>query len=278
MGTRVDVLLVCGGRYHDVNRVRLDLLRLLAERDEVYVRVAEDYSAIDALRAADALVTYTCDVRPTDVEQEALAGFLARGGRWFALHGTNAFIDFDTSTGPVSGDGITIPGRYLTPDVAPGFIALLGSRFLAHPAVQPVAVRVSQPPHPLVAGLADFEVVDEAYCCEFVADVEVLLETTTSSRTMRRVPASIDDPEARRPLLYLRRAGEGAVLYLTLGHARGRFDMQPHMAECPVERGPWEAEPFLEVVRRGLGWVAGAEGDRARPLPQGADSTGAGPG
>ncbi len=255
MGTRVDLLLVCGGKFHDVNRVRLDLLRLLAERDDVYVRVAEDYSALTALQEADALVTYTCDVRPTDAEQQALAGFLGRGGRWFALHGTNAFIAFDTSTGPVSGDGITIPGRYTTPDVAPELIALLGSRFLAHPAVQPVAVRVSQPPHPLVAGLDDFEVRDEAYCCEFVADVEVLLETTTSSRTMHRVPASIDDAEARRPLLYLRHVGEGAVLYLTLGHARGRFDMQPHMAECPIERGPWEDGTFLEVVRRGLRWA-----------------------
>jgi type 1 glutamine amidotransferase len=144
--------------------------------------------------------------------------------------------------------------------VAPEFIALLGSRFLAHPAVQPVAVRVSQPPHPLVAGLSDFEVRDEAYCCEFVAEVEVLLETTTSSRTMRRVPPEIDDPDARRPLMYLRHTGEGAVLYLTLGHARGRFDMQPHMTECPVERGPWEDDDFLEVVRRGLRWVTRATG------------------
>lgn len=255
---RRDVLLVVGGRFHDVNRVRLDLLTLLAERDDAYVHVASDFADLATLAGAQLLVSYTCDVRTTDEQDEALAAFLDRGGRWFALHGTNAFIDFDTEGGPVTGgSGVVIPGRYLTPDLRPRFTGLLGSRFLAHPTVQPFTVRVSEPRHPLVADLADFEVTDEAYCCAFTTDVEVLLETTVSSRTMRKVPAAVDDESVRRPLLYLRRRGEGEVLYLTLGHARGRWDMQPLMAECSVERGPWQSAAFLEVVRRGLAWGLG---------------------
>jgi len=254
-GARRDVLLVVGGRYHDVNRVRLDLLTLLAERDEAYVHVAADFADLDVLATADLLVSYTCDVRTTDEQDKALAAFLDRQGRWFALHGTNAFIEFDTSSGPITGEGgIVIPGRYLTPDLRPAFTGLLGSRFLAHPAIQRFRVHVSEPRHPLVADLADFEVTDEAYCCEFTTDVEVLLETTVSSRTMRKVPAAVDDASVGRPLLYLRRRGKGEVLYLTLGHARGRWDMQPLMEECSVDRGPWESAEFLEVVRRGLSW------------------------
>ncbi len=251
---RVDVLLVVGGKYHDVNRVRLDLLTMLAEHAGAYVRVAESFEVGAALDDATCLITYTCDVRPTPQAVRALESFLARGGRWFALHGTNAFIAFDTSTGPVHGD-VTIPGRYYSPDVAPEFSRLLGSRFLAHPPVQPFEVSITRPEHPLVAGLSAFVVRDEAYCCEFLDEVEVLLHTVTSSAVMERVPPSIDDPDEHRPLLYLRRQGEGTVLYLALGHARGRFDMQPLMQECSVEIGPWRTEGFLEVVRRGLSWA-----------------------
>jgi type 1 glutamine amidotransferase len=245
---------VVGGRYHDVNRVRLDLLTLLAEQDDAYVRVAESFEVGTALEDVSCLITYTCDVRPSAEAVRGLESFLARGGRWFALHGTNAFIAFDTWTGPVHGD-VTIPGRYYAPDVSPELSRLLGSRFLAHPTVQPFQVSVTQPEHPLVAGLSEFTVTDEAYCCEFLSEVEVLLHTVTSGAVMRRVPESIDDPDQQRPLLYLRRHDAGAVLYLALGHVRGRFDMQPLMDECSVEVGPWRTAAFLEVVRRGLSWA-----------------------
>jgi uncharacterized protein len=47
------------------------------------------------------------------------------------------------------------------------------------------------------------------------------------------------------------------VLYLTLGHARGRYDMQPLMAEYPhVERGSWKTPAFHELLRRSIAWAA----------------------
>ena len=46
MSQRKNVLLVTGGRFHDTNFARLELLKLLAEQDDAYVRVAEDYAQV----------------------------------------------------------------------------------------------------------------------------------------------------------------------------------------------------------------------------------------
>ena len=56
--------------------------------------------------------------------------------------------------------------------------------------------------------------------------------------------------------MYRKPVGEGAVLYLTLGHCRGHYDMRPLMDYYPqVERGAWELPVFHELVRRGLSWA-----------------------
>ena len=68
--------------------------------------------------------------------------------------------------------------------------------------------------------------------------------------------------EEPRLVMYLNRVGSGEVLYLTLGHCRGRYDMRPLMDEYPkVERGAWELPVFYELLRRGLAWASGTERD-----------------
>ena len=54
--------------------------------------------------------------------------------------------------------------------------------------------------------------------------------------------------------MYLHKVGKGSVLYLMLGHCRGKYDMRPFMDECPVDRGGWESEVFYELRRRGIRW------------------------
>jgi hypothetical protein len=66
---------------------------------------------------------------------------------------------------------------------------------------------------------------------------------------------SKDEP---RPVMYLKKVGAGEVLYFTLGHARGHYDMRPMMDEYPtVERGSWPVPTFKELLRRSLRWAAG---------------------
>jgi len=46
------------------------------------------------------------------------------------------------------------------------------------------------------------------------------------------------------------------VLYLTLGHCRGHYDMQPLIDWYPHrERGAWELPVYYELLRRGIAWA-----------------------
>src|SRR5687768_11207762 len=89
---RINCVLVCGGVWHDMDFARLELLKLLAEDSRVRTRVFEDYENVEALAAADILITYTCDVSPSLAAQEVLRDWLGNGGRWYALHGTNSVL------------------------------------------------------------------------------------------------------------------------------------------------------------------------------------------
>ena len=89
-----NVYLVAAGQYHDIDFARLELLKLLAEDDKIRVTVASDYSDVEGIQASDFLITYTCNLVPSEAEQIALRDFVSSGKRWFALHGTNAILEF----------------------------------------------------------------------------------------------------------------------------------------------------------------------------------------
>ena len=58
--------------------------------------------------------------------------------------------------------------------------------------------------------------------------------------------------------MYLRPLGSGAVLYNTLGHCRGHYDMAPMVPYYPkIERGSWEHPAYFELLRRSLRWARG---------------------
>ena len=238
--------LVAGGKYHDIDFARVELLKLLQEFEEVRVRVGEDYRDVDAIAEADFLVTYTCDVRPTLEQVEVLRAFLTGGKRWVALHGTNSVMNF-------------VAGGVESPRDQPEFMGLLGSQFIAHPPIAPFDVTVSDPDHPLVAGIGPFQVEDELYLCEYYGELEPLLETRFVGKALGFVEDDwqSDDP---RLVMYLRAVGRGAVLYNTLGHCRGKYDMRPVMDVYPqIERGAWESPVFYELLRRSLRWAQGLE-------------------
>lgn len=242
MSARRNILLICGGKYHDIDFARLELLKLLAEHEHFRVTVAADYSDDQALRDADALITYTCELLPTEAQQDALVTYLESGKRWFALHGTNSRLKY------VKGSGWTAPND------APRFMDMLGSQFVAHPPIQPFTVRPSKP-HPLIDGIEPFEADDEIYLCRFFGEHECLLETSYTGMA-EGFEESDWQHNDKVPVMYLRNWGSGQVLYLNLGHARGIYDMQPLMDEYhQVERGSWKQAAFYELLRRGIRWM-----------------------
>ena len=252
---RIDCVLVASGKYHDIDFARLELLKLLAEDERVRVRVFEDYANLDAIRAADFLVTYTCDVIPSLAQQEALRAWVEAGGRWLALHGTNSILRF-LSNGLVD-----------SPAWAPHLMETLGTQFIAHPPIAPYRVEVADPQHPLVHGIEPFETSDELYLSDVHADLHVLLDTEFAGAATGFVREHWT--AARHPVMYLRRLGQGAVLYLTLGHCRGHYDLQPLMDYYPeVDRCAWDLPVFHDLLRRSLVWA-----HTPRPAPDKTAST-----
>lgn len=240
--TRLDAYLVAGGKYHDIDFARLELLKLLAEDDRIRTKVAEDYDKIDAICESDFLVTYTCDVVPSLPHQERLREWVEAGGRWYALHGTNSILRF------------LADGRVDSPRWAPHLMATLGTQFIAHPPIAPYRVTVADPNHALTKGMQSFETDDELYLVETHGDLHVLLETDYGGEA----PGFVEDawPQAKHPVFYVHEIGKGAVLYLTLGHCRGHYDMQPAIDYYPeIERCAWDLPVFYDLLRRGLAWA-----------------------
>ena len=243
-GKRKNVYLICGGNYHDFDFARLELLKLLAEHDFIRTRVANDYSDIQGICESDLLITYTCDIVPDSAGQAALKSFVESGGRWFALHATNSVLEWLSHDPPM----LRAPRDHYD------FMDVLGSQFLAHPPIEPFTVQVSDPSHPLVSGISAFETTDELYLSEYHGDNHPLLHTEFTGM----VDAFEDNDwtaHQQHLVAYLRPYGSGEVFYMTLGHCRSTYDMQPLVEEYPeIERCSWELPEYYELLRRGIHW------------------------
>jgi len=248
---RTDGMLVVGGVSHDLDFVRLELLGMLAKWPWLRTSAVVDFEQASTLAANHYLVSYTCDVRPSAAAEAALERFVTDGGRWFALHATNAWLAWTP-------EGVASEHRRSP------FFTTLGSAFVAHPPMGVFEVEVRAPNSPLLAGIHNFTVDDEElYLSEFLSEPdEVLLATRFSGDT----PGFVVDhwPEqAWHPIMYRRRVGQGEVLYLALGHARGHWDAPHRTPYYPrVERGAWTTPEFRELLRRGLAWAARLEEER----------------
>ena len=187
---RLNVVLVAGGKYHDIDFARLELLKLLAEDDRIRTRVLSD-------------------------------------------------------------------GRVDCPRVAPIFMETLGSQFLSHPPIEPYTVKVADHDHHLVEGVEPFETTDELYLMETHGELHVLLETEFEGKTPGFVEEDWD--KTKVPVFYLHPVEKGEVLYLTLGHCRGHYDMydlpEPMEYYPEVERCAWDLPVFYDLLRRGIDWA-----------------------
>lgn len=148
---------------------------------------------------------------PGVAAREALAAHLAAGGGVLAMHSASICFDDWPAWGAALG-GAWEWGRSQHPPLGP-----------------PVAVSVAAE-HPLVAGLADFSLVDEVYCdLRRAPDVTGLLTA--------RPPGCTE----AQPLLWAREHGGGRVVYDALGHHVPSYDVPEHR----------------EVLARAVRWTTG---------------------
>lgn len=247
---RVEAYFVAGGRFHDIDYARLELLKLLAEHPNVRVKVGSDYEDTESITASSFLISYTCDIRPSETAQREISTWVEQGGRFLALHGTNAALDFSP------------PNPVDTPRCFPIWADLLGSQFISHPPIQLFPVEVADPNHWLVEGIDSFETDDELYLCEYhdKESLHPLLKTEWQGETPGFVEDDWSDTDPVHLVSYLKSHGQGAVLYNNLGHCRGHWDMPEAVAYYPnVDRCSWENPQYHELLRRGIRWALGQQ-------------------
>lgn len=252
--TRIDGHLVVGGASHDFDGARLDLLGLAAADDRLRLRCSASFEEFGdglAVKPPGFLVSYTCNLAPSPGSLSRLHAFVAAGGRWVALHATNSLLEW----GPA---GVACRG------LEDPFLALIGSAFQAHPPYGPVRVEPVSA-HPLVAGIAPFDVEDELYLSDVAPDVEPLLVTRFAGQAPGFVRQEWRDDDPVRPLMFLREVGRGTILQLGLGHRRGAYDA-PHRAAYldRTEPGPWGHPSFRLLLARSLAWAARLDPDLER--------------
>ncbi len=245
MKKRIEAHLVAAGKYHDIDFARLEILKLLAEHPEVRTTVACDYSNTKRISDCQLLVTYCCDLMPAEEELSTIKTWLQSGGKWLALHGTNSILKFTDA-------GVD------TPDERPDVMEVLGTQFKAHPPIAPFTVEVVDDKHELSAGISDFEIEDELYLSETTADIKILMQTSFEGKASGFIKKNW--PETSVPVLYTRKLGEGMVVYNTLGHCRGHYDLPGLQDFYPnPERCAWNYDVYYEMLRRGIAWGIRAE-------------------
>ena len=239
---RIDAHFVAAGKYHDIDYPRLEVLKLLAEHPHIRTTVACDYSGLERLDQCRFLVTYTCDLMPTEEQAKQLRKWLEGGGKWLALHGTNSILVF------------TEEGLVDAPETRPDVFDMLGTQFKAHPPIGPFEVEVVNRDHELTRGIDDFEVVDELYLSKTTAEIDTLMQTTFEGEATGFVDAQWDKTAV--PILYTRDIGAGRIVYNTLGHCRGHYDLPgmqdfyPHKEMCA-----WNYDIYYDLLRRSIGWA-----------------------
>lgn len=217
-------------RNHDYDFARNTLGKALYDAGGIRTDAWPSYPSPERIEAADVLVSYASQLVVTEEQTQAIQRFLEKGGRWFAVHGSNS-----------------VAGQQHLADV-------IGSKFITHPTYRTFPVTITDPADPFLQGIDSFEADDEIYCIEAADDIEVLLHTVWGGQALMNMTL----PEAVRPLMYRRRVGKGGILYTSLGHANRPYDKpRAESPDQPDHRGPWETPVYKEIIRRAMEWVAG---------------------
>jgi len=138
----------------------------------------------------------------TAAQRGALLDYVYRGG---------AFVGVHSATG--------------SDRKSEAFRELIGGRFAWHPPMQPFTLLVNDRRHPATAHIgATWAWTDEAYVCDCVTDLHILLDVDVASLKKsaadKRMAAFRN---GRYPLAWCRRHGDGRVFYTALGHKKEAY-------------------------------------------------------
>ena len=194
--------------YHRIENTLPQLQNALDGLELDHTQNQDDLNT-EKLAEYDALLVYCTGQQLSDAQWEAIEHFVADGGALIGIH--NATDTWKNQ---------------------PGYVALIGGKFVTHPAQLSVEVEVVNVEHPITQGMAPFETWEELYIMDTdPATYDLLLQTRSHENTPH-------------PIAWAKSHGAGRVFYTALGHE-------------PVERpdgGPYSAN-FHNLLRRGALWA-----------------------
>lgn len=171
----------------------------------------DDFRA-DAIRPYDAIICYTTGESLTPEQAGGLLGAITGGKGFIGVH--SAADSFKET---------------------PGYINMVGARFLAHPSFWPkLTMNIRNRCHPVVEGIEDFPIEEELYLMETYGHFELLMSTWFDG--------------FERPITWVKPYGHGRVLYTALGHAKQQTE-NPSFQKLIVNGVRWASSSC--VAREG---------------------------
>jgi type 1 glutamine amidotransferase len=183
------ILLLLGGAHHDFERYAQIMVPVL-QAQGYSVTTTYEIEMLNSLsqQQVDIVLMYTCFGNKAPLPPEgpaaldALAEWVASGGRLLAAHGATTTSKFHAR-----------------------FAELTGGNFESHPPQYPFLVIPMGRPHPITQGITAFSVFDEFYIQHYAAEVEILLTAA--------------DRGVAYPMAWTKQHGDGSVAYIAIGHS-----------------------------------------------------------
>jgi len=167
----------------------------------------------------DVLVFYTVGQSLSPEQENALQRFVESGGGVVAVHGASA--SFGNSQ---------------------KWFNMIGARFAGHaPGTYDLAIAVSDPAHPIMKGVKDFDIHDEEYTHRFPEGVQ-----RTVIAKFKQRPANTSEKGGNNDAVWTINQGKGRVVYTALGHGPEAWQ-NPMWQKLMVQSILWAAGQPREV-------------------------------
>jgi type 1 glutamine amidotransferase len=227
MSGRTAVLLTNGGHINLPGNRELieDIFMRQAGLD---VEVIHDPTEVTRARLEhpDILLDYSGDpkILATDEQLDALIATVEAGKPYLAMHAASlpvraqmTYIRENEGAWPAQ----AAPNEHINAAQI-RYLSMLGSAFLTHPPVRSFGVQILDQHHPVTRGIANFDIEDELY--EIVGDMNQLHVLVKG--------------EEDRPLAYVKKHGQGTVVYVALGHGATAL-ANPNLQRIYVQAAHW---------------------------------------
>ena len=166
----------------------------------------------DAIAPYDVIVCYTTGENLTPDQASGLMGGIVGGKGYIAVH--SAADSFKET---------------------PGYINMVGGKFLTHPSYWPkLTFNIKNRFHPVMEGIEDFQMEEELYLMETYGHFDLLISTWFKG--------------FERPIAWVKAYGHGRVLYTAMGHDKVQTE-NPNFQRLIVNGVCWARNP--DTVQKG---------------------------